>query len=87
MKLTRREAFAATLAGTAAAALPSGAVAAPAPRPLQYRRGFDNQRIPDLGNGTFLNTLMFGAIRCDDPAGPLAIHNSAPSFRPSAERY
>ena len=25
-----------------------------------YRRGFDNQRIPDLGNGTFLNPVVSG---------------------------
>jgi beta-xylosidase len=65
MKLTRRDAFAATLAGTAAAALPTAAAAAapacaPAAKPLQWRRGFDNQRVPDLGNGTFLNPLMSG---------------------------
>ena len=30
------------------------------PPPPPYRRGFDNQRIPDLGNGFFLNPLISG---------------------------
>ena len=30
------------------------------PAPPPYRRGFDNQRIPDLGNGFFLNPLISG---------------------------
>ena len=31
-----------------------------APAVRQYRRGFDNQRVPDLGNGTFLNPVVSG---------------------------
>ena len=67
MDLSRRETFGAALAGTAAAALGAGTGAeasppgcAPATRPSAWRRGFDNQRIPDLGNGYFLNPLMSG---------------------------
>src|SRR6476661_3118840 len=60
MTLTRREAFATTLAATAGAALlPGEALASAAPAP-DWRRGFDNQRIADLGNGSFLNPLIAG---------------------------
>jgi hypothetical protein len=53
---SRREAFA--LAGGAGALLIPGegrAAAAPA-----YRRGFDNQRIADIGDGRFLNPVFAG---------------------------
>lgn len=69
MEITRRGAFGVALAGGAAsvlgtaadAASPSqGGCALAGPQAMQWRRGFDNQRIPDLGNGTFLNPLMSG---------------------------
>ena len=58
MKLTRRESFGAVAAGTAALSI--GAAPAAAADPAVWRRGFDNQRIPDLGDGRFLNPLMAG---------------------------
>src|ERR1700754_904798 len=55
MSITRRTAI-----GTAlAAGLPLPALAQDKPAP-DWRRGFDNQRIPDLGDGRFLNPLMSG---------------------------
>jgi len=67
MDLSRRETFGAAFAGAAATALGTGTAAeasapARAPAALQsaWRRGFDNQRVADLGNGTFLNPLMSG---------------------------
>lgn len=58
MDITRREAFVAALAGSAAAVVrPGEALARPAP---DWKRGFDNQRIADLGNGRFLNPLISG---------------------------
>ncbi len=59
MKLDRRSAIGAVMGGAAAlgAGTPSAA-AAPAPAP--WRRGFDNQRIADLGDGRFLNPVMAG---------------------------
>jgi xylan 1,4-beta-xylosidase len=44
------------LSGCAQGSAPN---ATPAPIP-PYRRGFDNQRIPDLGDGRFLNPLISG---------------------------
>jgi beta-xylosidase len=58
MKLTRRESFGAVAAGTAALSI--GAAPAAAADPAIWRRGLDNQRIPDLGDGRFLNPLMAG---------------------------
>ncbi|URW76978.1 family 43 glycosylhydrolase [Sphingomonas donggukensis] len=64
MALTRREAFGATAAVALTAALPPvpAAAAAPARRApvLDWKRGYDNQRIADLGDGRFLNPLMAG---------------------------
>ncbi|WP_025292003.1 family 43 glycosylhydrolase [Sphingomonas sanxanigenens] len=66
MTFTRRDMMAsasAAAAGTAATPLlaqsvdATGSGAAPA---ATRRRGFDNQRVPDLGNGTFLNPIMAG---------------------------
>jgi beta-xylosidase len=62
MDLTRRETLltgigAATLSGQASAALPA---TIPAPATAGWRRGFDNQRIADRGDGTFLNPLIAG---------------------------
>lgn len=58
MKFSRRDAFAA--AGTLAltSALPAGARAQA--RAPDWKRGFDNQRVPDLGDGRFLNPIMSG---------------------------
>lgn len=69
MKIDRREAMAAGLGAASLLAVSGTAVATAArvgradpPRrsPAAYRRGFDNQRVADLGNGTFLNPLMAG---------------------------
>jgi beta-xylosidase len=66
MILSRRDTFSATLAGTAAALLPGGvarATGAPATsgsKAPDWKRGFDNQRIADLGDGRFLNPLIAG---------------------------
>jgi xylan 1,4-beta-xylosidase len=69
-RLSRRDTLG--LAATAGAAIAGigGADAAPRPAkqsqtcdhglPVQWRRGFDNQRIPDLGDGRFLNPLIPG---------------------------
>jgi len=60
----RREALGTVLAGGLALSIPAraaGQALAPATAPGEsWRRGFDNQRIPDLGNGYFLNPLMSG---------------------------
>jgi xylan 1,4-beta-xylosidase len=67
MKLGRRDTFRAALAGGVAALLGKGAAAAPAALseacevfPEDWKRGFDNQRIADLGDGRFLNPLIAG---------------------------
>ena len=67
MDISRREMVGAALAGAAVSALPrtgqaqgvgvSTASRAAAP---QWRRGYDNQRVADLGNGTFLNPILSG---------------------------
>lgn len=65
MTIRRRD----LLAGVGGAGLASLVPALPAPLRArtydapamrQYRRGFDNQRVPDLGNGTFLNPVVSG---------------------------
>jgi xylan 1,4-beta-xylosidase len=73
MKFTRREVFGAALAGTVAA-LPSaaGASASPEAQIPDWRRGFDNQRIADLGDGRFLNPLVSG-----DRADPAILKDGA----------
>lgn len=58
MSITRRDTFALG-AGGAALLIPAAAPAAAADAP-HYRRGFDNQRIADLGNGRFLNPILSG---------------------------
>src|SRR5690242_17242453 len=64
-RLTRRETLAAGLAAPVIA-VPGAAFAAPADalpagaNVPDWKRGFDNQRIADLGNGSFLNPLMAG---------------------------
>ena len=66
MKITRREALATALvagAPLAAEAAPvfSSAPLTPVPQAApRWRRGYDNQRIADLGDGRFLNPLMAG---------------------------
>lgn len=64
MDISRRGAFGAVLAGGAAALVRPGetdaAVARTDAPASEYQRGFDNQRIADLGNGTFLNPLLAG---------------------------
>jgi len=64
----RRTACQSLLAGSAAALLPrsvSGQALPAAARiepyaGMQWKRGFDGQRVPDLGNGYYLNPLMSG---------------------------
>jgi beta-xylosidase len=71
VKIDRREALSAALGAVSMTALGAPqsasaraqAAAAPPSPPLAappYRRGFDNQRIADLGDGRFLNPLMAG---------------------------
>ena len=62
MAVSRREAFGIATAGAATALLGTGeASAAPAaPEIPDWRRGFDNQRIADLGDGRFLNPVLGG---------------------------
>jgi xylan 1,4-beta-xylosidase len=61
MRFNRREAIGAGLIGAALPAMPSGASGiAGGATPRNAPRGFDNQRVPDLGNGTFLNPLIAG---------------------------
>jgi len=69
---TRREAFSLAAAGAATALIGTPAEAAPSPKtepetggckmPFveSWRRGFDNQRIADLGDGRLLNPLIPG---------------------------
>jgi len=68
VRVTRRELIGASVAGAAVAAVPETARAGqtvvqscPAgPTPERWRRGHDNQRIADLGDGNFLNPIMSG---------------------------
>lgn len=59
MNITRRNAL---LAGATAAALGPGTAAArpPAAAVPDWKRGFDDQRVADLGDGRFLNPLIAG---------------------------
>ena len=57
MQVSRRDAFGLAAAGAAAGLLPEPAVAADVP---DWRRGFDRQRIADLGDGRFLNPVLAG---------------------------
>lgn len=65
MTINRRDLFGAALAGTAAASLPD-VVAAQTPGGCVrrndggWRRGFEGQRVADLGDGRFLNPLISG---------------------------
>ena len=62
--INRRDAFAAALAGTAATLIGAGPGSAEAKaaerQAIDWRRGYDNQRIADLGDGRFLNPLIAG---------------------------
>ncbi|WP_336969175.1 hypothetical protein [Sphingobium aromaticiconvertens] len=64
--MTRRENLAMALGGTLLAGHMAGCgeamVGLPARQvqPPQWRRGFDRQRIADLGDGRFLNPLLSG---------------------------
>lgn len=61
MRISRRGAFGAALAGWAASRATRAEAARidPAASP-EWRRGLDNQRIADLGDGRFLNPLLAG---------------------------
>ncbi len=59
MKLSRRQAFALPIAGATLPALTLPASALPSDAP-DWKRGYDNQRVADLGDGRFLNPLMAG---------------------------
>lgn len=83
MTFSRRETFGVALAGTAAAlAGPARAASQDAAQPEiggakvpfveRWRRGFDGQRIPDLGDGRFLNPLIPG-----DHADPAILKDGA----------
>ncbi|MFZ3483503.1 family 43 glycosylhydrolase [Sphingomonas sp. 3-13AW] len=66
MGLSRRDALGTAFAGGAAAMLGGTSARAAAPEgctsspPADWKRGFDNQRIADLGDGRFLNPLLAG---------------------------
>jgi beta-xylosidase len=63
MTVSRRDAFALALAGGATALAPrmANAAAAPGPgKPDLWKRGIDNQRVADLGDGRFLNPVLAG---------------------------
>ncbi len=66
MTINRRDLFGAALAGTAAAALPETAIAQTSTAGCKprfddgWRKGFEGQRIADLGDGRFLNPLISG---------------------------
>ena len=70
LELSRREALGAALSGAAVTALGSTSAesaakggiarACPSAAAQDWRRGFDNQRVADLGNGRFLNPLLAG---------------------------
>jgi xylan 1,4-beta-xylosidase len=57
--INRRDAFGLALAGSVVAALPDAASAI-APAIPDWRRGFDRQRVCDLGDGRLLNPLIAG---------------------------
>jgi xylan 1,4-beta-xylosidase len=59
MTISRRDAMTGGLVGSALALLGTEAVAA-SPATTDWKRGFDNQRIADLGDGHFLNPLIAG---------------------------
>lgn len=59
MTISRRDALLAA-SGASAMLLPAAAHGAPTHRPVQPRRGLDNQRVPDLGDGRFLNPVLAG---------------------------
>jgi beta-xylosidase len=64
MQTDRRTLFVGTaatgLAALAPARIARAATDTPSAPRVPYRRGFDNQRVSDLGNGTFLNPLIAG---------------------------
>ena len=65
MDYNRRDAFGLALAGGAAALAPAAAAAAEPGRCVKtfaedWKRGFDGQRVADLGDGRFLNPLIAG---------------------------
>ncbi|WP_062344795.1 family 43 glycosylhydrolase [Novosphingobium sp. CCH12-A3] len=61
MTVNRRDALKSAALVSFGLAAPLGANAAPAPREVPSRhRGFDNQRVADLGNGMFLNPILSG---------------------------
>ncbi len=61
MTVSRRDAFAMALAGGASALTSRVADAAVVPgKPDAWKRGIDNQRIADLGDGRFLNPVLAG---------------------------
>jgi len=64
MTFNRRDMLGATLIGSGTILAPpafAGTRVPPArPTAPDWRRGYDNQRIPDLGDGRFLNPLMSG---------------------------
>lgn len=59
MTISRRDAMTGGLVGSALALIGTQAVAAPAAA-TDWKRGLDNQRIADLGDGRFLNPLISG---------------------------
>lgn len=60
MTISRRDAFALALAGGATALTPRMAGAAEGGKATSWKRGIDNQRVADLGDGRFLNPVLAG---------------------------
>jgi xylan 1,4-beta-xylosidase len=60
MEIGRRNLLGSALAGTVAAMGDAGVAGAAAMHVPDWKRGFDNQRIADLGDGRFLNPLIAG---------------------------
>jgi len=60
MEIGRRNLLVTMIGGAAGAIAASGAARAAAAHVPDWKRGFDNQRIADLGDGRFLNPLIAG---------------------------
>ena len=61
MRMNRRDLIGAATMGSAITLTPAATAGKQRQPPVpDWKRGFDNQRIPDLGDGRFLNPLMAG---------------------------
>ena len=71
MRLTRRDAMLIAAAGSVAA-VPRAAAGTARSTRAEWRRGLDDQRVPDLGDGRFLNPIVSG-----DRADPAILKDGA----------